>query len=542
MKLYSYQQNLVQTVFSKWQAGARAVCMQLPTGGGKTICLSNIIQTEAVRTLVIAHRHEIVSQLSLALARNGLTHDVIASTAARRLIAEAHAVALDRMWLSPTSDVRVASVQTLVRQLDKPSIANWLRGVKLWVVDEAHHLVRDTAWGKVIDALPAGARGLGPTATPYRLDGKGLGAHNDGFMDAMVEGPPVRWLIDNDYLSDYDIACVDSHLQDYLGEVAKSGDWSQAKLSNASRQSQIVGDVCHSYYQFAFGRRGLTFATDVETAQRMAEEYTAVGVEADVLTGDTPPQVRARRIRRLERGGLKQLVAVDVVSEGFDLPAVDVVTLARPTKSLNLYLQQVGRGLRAAPGKDKLMLIDHVGNVLDPGLGLPDRPRQWSLERRSDREKRPSDGIPLRVCFECAAPYEAFRQACPHCGAPKPAPAARSRPEHVDGVLSLLDPETLAQMRGDMERAHMPVDEYRAWIGQQRMPGYVVDRNVRIQGERLDALDDLRAAINWWGAQQGELPKDDLEAKFYLTFGTTVLEALSLNLAGAKELRDRITG
>jgi superfamily II DNA or RNA helicase len=186
------------------------------------------------------------------------------------------------------------------------------------VVHNCAHVVRDNKWGRVLDALPAEAHGLLPTATPVRADGKGLGSHHDGYADVMVRGPSMRWLIDEGYLSDYRVACVDSHIEEMLGEVAASGDWSQAMLKSVSEHSQITGDVVQSYRQYADGLIGLTFATDVETATRMARAYRAAGVPAEILTGETPLPVRAHLIHRLERRDLKQLCVVDVVSEGFD--------------------------------------------------------------------------------------------------------------------------------------------------------------------------------------------------------------------------------
>ena len=251
MTLRPYQLDLIRDVRAAWASGARVVCMQLATGGGKTRIVSEIVRSAGVPTAILAHRSELVAQLSLALARDRVPHHLICSDADRRDICTAHLAEYSTCLVDPNALVTVASVQTLVRR----DVSRWQQTVRLWVCDEGHHALRDNTWGAVIDRFDhPDCHGLLPTATPLRADGRGLGRDTDGFADTIVYGPSGKWLIDQGYLSRYRVAVVDSHMRDFLGSVAASGDWSQATLRQASQKSQIVGDVVQSYWSFACAR------------------------------------------------------------------------------------------------------------------------------------------------------------------------------------------------------------------------------------------------------------------------------------------------
>lgn len=536
--LRDYQTDLIAAVRAEWARGARNVVMVLPTGGGKTRIFSRILAEEPGASCVIAHRQEIVSQISLALAREGVRHNLIAQPATAAVVATAHVEAFGRSWLDTASRVAVASVDTLIRRKD---LGAWAERVGLWVCDEAHHLLVGNKWGTATALFPR-ARGLMPTATPRRADGAGLGRHADGVADAMVVGPPMRALIDAGWLADYRVVCAQSHIEEYLGDVAASGDWSTATLRSAAERSHIVGDVVAGYLRYGEQRTGITFATDVGTAGHLADAYRAAGVPAELLTGETDVLVRQRILRRLERGDLRQLVAVDVVSEGFDLPAIQVASFARPTASLAVWMQQAGRALRPKADGGKALLIDHVGNFLRHGP--PDRPREWSLDRRERRKAAASDGIPLRVCLGCAAPYERHLSACPWCGVEAPAPDGRGSPEQVAGELALLDDATLAALRGDLATVAMTVDEFRARQIEQHAPHVAVLANTKRHAERLAALAELRGAMARWGGTRRDEGLSDVEMQrlFYLTFGVDVLTAQTLGTAEAEALKTRVEG
>lgn len=553
--LRPYQTDLVDRTYNSWSNGAQNVLMQAATGAGKTRMLAYILQHHDGAACVIAHRDMLLSQLSAALAECGVYHDLICNDATRREIVALHVLRFGRCFIRPGARIRVASVNTIIRR----DVAQWAAQVTLWVTDEGHHLltgVSENQWGKAVKAFThPNVRGLLPTATPSRADGKGLGRHADGLADVMVQGPPTRWLIEQGYLTDYRVICPQSDMT-VLADVAASGDWSPKVLKEASQRSHIVGDVVASYLAHAPGRLGATFATDVETATNMAQAYRDAGVPAEVLTGDTDARTRVGILKRLERREILQLVTVDIVSEGFDLPALEVLSMARPTQSLSLYLQQFGRGLRpvyagggepptaadriaaqAASAKGRYaLLIDHVGNFLRH-QGGPDAPRVWTLDRRDKRRSAPSDAIGLRVCLSCLQPFERIRTACPHCGEPIPAPSTRSSPAAVDGDLYELDRDVL-----DALRAQIPGDVATAQIAWTGLPDVAYRANIRRHEERLDALGELRAAMGRWGGvwhARGESDRE-IQRRWYATFGLDVLSAQALGRADAVALTDRV--
>lgn len=553
--LRPYQSALVDDVRGAWQSGATTPLAHLATGGGKTAIIGHIIETHDGPSCLVAHRSELVSQLSQTLAAYGVEHDIIASDATRRIIAAVHVMRFGRCFLRVGSRCRVASVDTLIR---RTGLESWAARVTLWVCDEGHHLVLDNKWHKAVSAFThPNVRGLLPTATPSRADGKGLGRHADGLADVLLSGPSPRWLIEEGWLCDYDVMCPTSDME-VLTDVAASGDWSPKALKEASQKSHIVGDVVGSYLDAARGRLGVTFATDVETATQMAAAYRDAGVPAEVLTGETDDRLRASILQRFERREVLQLCVVDIVSEGFDLPAIEVLSMARPTASLGLYLQQFGRGLRPvfAPGYPldtaeqriaaqhasgkgrKVLLIDHVGNFVRH-QGGPDAPRVWTLDRRERRSKGASDAESLRVCTECFKPFKRVMTACPHCGAEIPPPSGRAGPEQVDGDLALLSPEVLAALRADLPESEAG---YRERLMASGLPEVPLRANMKRHRERLDALAALRLEMAVWS---GRLHADGLSDReinkaFWLEFGMTTIEALSLGRKEAEALRTRI--
>lgn len=542
--LRPFQEKLVADVYQSWNQGAQNVLMRLDTGGGKTVSLSSIIRQHLGWSCVMAHRQELVGQLSLTLARYGVRHDIIASDNVRRSIARAHVEELGYSMLDPGAKCIVASVDTLVRRTDDARFAL----ITLWVVDEGHHLVEDNKWHRAIGLFTnAAVRGLLPTATPKRADGKGLGRGEGGVADVMVQGPPMRWLIEQGYLTDYRIVCPPSDLE-VLGDVSASGDWSTKALREAAKRSHIVGDVVKAYLQYARGMLGITFSTDVDTAVEMTAAYRAAGVRAETLTGKTDDYARRTILRRFARREIDQIVAVDIISEGFDLPAIEVASMARPTQSLALYMQQFGRTLRPLEGKGKALILDHAGNVVRH-KGPPDRPRPWSL-LRADRVRGTSDGIPMRICARpideahpvgCFQPYERTHHECPYCGY-KPVPAVRSSPAAVDGDMIELDPEVLRGLRENVAAVDMSrAERLNLWV-QKGGSHKVVAGDLNRHDERQEAQAELRAAMAGFGGRCRAEGLDDrqMQRKFWFRFGVDVITAQALGTREARELAGKI--
>lgn len=558
MQLRYYQSDLLAAVEAQWSAGRRRVLMMAPTGAGKTLPLAEAIRRHRGVSCAIAHRDNLVIQLSLTLAAQGVRHRIIASQKTQRAAAALQARKLGRTYIDPGARCAVASAQTLVK---RDELTRWCATVTLWVVDEGHHLTKGSVWGKCVERFThPDCKGLIPTATPGRADGKGLGSHHDGYADVLValveDGDklavrvampqesitcaPAKVLMDQGFLTRYKVAIAQTHLERFLGEVGPSGDWTPAALKKAAAQTNMVGDVVESYKQFAMDLTAIVFARDVEEAGNIAKAYRAEGITAEVLTGETDPAVRMSIFARLESGALKVVVAVDVISEGTDIPAVGAIIFARATASLGLFLQMVGRGLRPAPGKGACILIDHVGNVLRH-RGGPDTPRTWSLSRRDKKASQPRDAIPLRVCLniDCMQPYEKHLDACPHCGQPAPEPERRGPPEAVEGVLALMDDETMARLRGEMPAT---VEDYSREMYASGLPGRFAGANVKRHKERLGVLDALRDAMAVWAGPYHAAGMSDKEIQklWYFTYGIDVLSAQCLDRADAEKLLDRL--
>lgn len=568
-KLRGYQAQLKHEIFTEWNAGHRNVLAVSPTGSGKTVLFADIVNsTNNTACAVVAHRAELVTQMSMALAREGVRHRIIGPDALRRTCVSLHMQELGRTLHDPGARVGACGVDTLVNR--DTSNDSWFRQVGLWVQDEAHHVLKTNKWGKAAAMFP-NAWGLGVTATPQRADGKGLGAHADGLFHAMVQGPTMRELINQGYLTDYRIFAPPSDVDYSSVTVTDSGDYSPAKLSAAVHASDtFVGDVVAQYKAISMrvlGRLGLgiTFAVDVASAKELKAKYDAEGVPAEVVTAKTDPLLRRNILQRFARRQVMQLVNVDLFGEGFDLPAVEIVSMARKTESFGLFVQQFGRMLRllvdapmtqwelmlpesrraaiANSAKPFGVLIDHVGNVIRHGL--PDALRHHSLDRRDRRSSSVNDAIPLRNCpnpnadgagTPCASVYPRYLKVCPFCQF-YPEPPERSAPEFVDGDLYELDPRVLEAMRG--QRAIID--------GAPRIPQHLTGiaaagaRNQHL--ERQHAQHALRNVLELWGGWkrlQGHTESEG-QRQFFHRFGIDVMTAQTLGRAEAESLMNSVT-
>jgi len=556
--LRPFQRELEAACYAAWAAGAINVMPVAATGSGKTVVFSKLLLDEPGASIAIAHRQELVSQISIALARNGVRHRVVGAkrgSSLVRVITALQVAELGYSYLDPTAKTGVGGVDTVIRMTDEP----WFRQIRLAVQDEGHHVLKDNKWGKVAQMFPS-ARGLFPTATPRRADGKGLGRHADGLTDTLVLAPSMRNMIEMGYLTDYTVLCPPTKDLD-LSKVdvsSSTGDLNQDQVRKAVHKSKtIVGNIVQHYLRLAKGKLGATFAVDVEEAGKIAAEFRAAGVPAEVVSAKTPDALRAAILRRFRNREILQLVNVDLFGEGFDLPALEVVSMGRPTESLALYSQQWGRVLRlmlseelqaiwgtlsvqerlraiAASAKPKGIILDHVGNVLRHN-GPPDQRIEWSLDRREKRTGKKSDAIPLRVCVSCLQPYEATYKRCPYCDYYM-APASRGGPEFVDGDLTELDPAVLAALRGDIARVDgdFKPNDY--------IPHHANMRNRNLWTERQQGQAALRNAIAWWAGVEHARGYSESASyrRFYYKFSVDVANAQLLGAREAGELAEKI--
>jgi superfamily II DNA or RNA helicase len=546
IKLRKYQTVLNQRINDAWLNGASNILAVLPTGGGKTVCISSLV--EGIVSCVIAHRQELVSQISLALAKNGITHRIIGSQKVIKMIVGMHMLQFGRSYYNHQAKTAVAGVDTLIRRGDE--LKNWLPTVKLWVTDEAHHLTKENKWGKAVSMFP-NAKGLGVTATPLRADGRGLGREFDGVMDVMIVGSSMRQLINDGHLTEYRIfAPVTTDLDLTEVKLTASGDYSKKGISEAvansglvvHEKSTVVGDVVSHYQRIAPGKLGITFVPDMETGREIEAQFNSVGVPAVLVNAKTPCDQRAAILRKFATKEYMQLINVDLFGEGFDLPAIECLSMARPTASYGLFVQMFGRVLRLMQGKKHGLIIDHVGNVAKHGL--PDAPRQWTLERKT--KKQQSVPTTVKSCPACTFVYPRFKRECPDCGY-YPEPVERRSLEHVDGDLTELHKDTLATMRGEVDAVNrsveVQVEEYRAGLYQG---GKWNDAHCRRKHKEVIATQQSQKVLRdnmaqWGGNQRAEgRSNDEIFKIFYITFDIDWLSAQALGCDDASALNERI--
>jgi len=425
--LRDYQQQSADEIRIAYRHGYRAPLLVAPTGSGKTVLFSYIAHHAAARSnnvLILVHRQELLTQTSRTLGDMGVDHGLVA-----------------RGMTFTRAKVQVASVQTLVRRMHR---MQWQPS--MIVVDEAHHATGKTTWGKVLQHY-SGAFVLGVTATPERLDGQGLGVDAGGFFDALVLGPSVSALVGEGYLSQpvvYAPATAD------LSAVhTRMGDYVKSELSAAMDRPTITGDACQHYRRHCHNEPAIAFCCSVAHAENVAEQFRAAGYQAASIDGKLDGQVRRQRIADLADGQLHVLTSCEIISEGVDIPVVSAAILLRPTQSLGLSLQQMGRALRPHPGKERALILDHAGNCLRHGL--PDDDREWSLAggKRSGRRTTDEPNIPIRQCERC---YHVHRPApaCPKCGFVYEVQSRQI--DEVEGELQQVDPKALRRSRAYEER------------------------------------------------------------------------------------------
>ena len=535
-----YQEEIYQAIMAE-KAPGRNVLAVLPTGAGKTVLFSRILAESVVPSFAIAHRQELVAQMSLTLAKNKVEHDILAPRNVVKWILSEQSRVFGRPYFRSGAKCVVAGVDTLNARMDK--IKGILDQTGFWVMDEGHHVQKGNKWGKVIDAFPKTAWGLSVTATPLRADGGGLSRETDGVNDVMIVGPTGRELIGQGHLCDYKIYAppMTSDLS-AVGISKSTGDFSKGQLAAHMHKYPIVGDVVDHYLKYAPGQLGITFAVDVQEATNMAAEFNKRGVPAEVIHAKTKPEVRQSVVARFIRGDVKQLVNVDIFGEGFDLPAIEVLSMARPTASFSLYCQQFGRVLRILEGKTQGTIIDHVGNVVRHSkVGLPDSRINWTMDRRDRRASAKDDGtIPVKSCVKCTQIYEAFHKCCPWCGFIS-IPEKRSTVEYVEGDLTELDLDMINAMRKAVEivDSDPAALRHKVTMAAGAFAGAgAANRHI----ERQKVQEWLRHEISMWAGwqKQGGLSDPDINRKFWYLFGIDILSAQALGVKDATKLKERV--
>ena len=398
MKLYPFQERMVQRSVEA-MLDKQWACAVLPTGGGKTVCAAAITLQAAeagMQVLFLVHRRELMRQAEQTLAAAGLEGRIGVIASGRTAM--------------PGMPIQIATVQTLARrrhiQLD-PGIV---------IVDEAHHAV-SRSWSAVLDRWPNALR-LGLTATPRRLDGKGL----HGQFNELVVGPDINELVASGHLAPMEVLAPPSPLN--LKDLGIAmGDFKTDELARRATP-EVIANAVSSYEKYGRGRKAIFFAISRAHSEQTARAFREAGIRAEHVDSKSTDRERDGALARFARGETRIICNVDIISEGFDCPDCEIVIMGRPTLSYTKFIQMLGRAMRAARGKIALCL-DLCGNVFIHGM--PHEPQEWAL-KEPKRQRRPQ-GIMLDLvgggasvgtcsCPRCWIIMTAGTDICPQCGQP----------------------------------------------------------------------------------------------------------------------------
>jgi len=558
--LRTYQQTVSGYVQKAWTR-VQSVLLAMATGSGKTVVFSYLINEHHGAAAAVAHRREIVSQIACSLAELGVKHRIIAPAKTIKLIRRKQLKRFGQSFIDPHAQCGVISVQTLTSKhtLANDVIQRWVKQVTLCVFDEGHHYTASGFWSRAVEQFNH-ARLLFVTAVPERADGRGLGAHADGYVEEMVEGPQTWELIRDGYLSPFVYRAPASDLDVTGIPLTKQGDFNAREFRSRVVQSHLVGDIIEQYKKYGNGGRAIVFATDVETAEEIAVAARAAGLTALALSAKSHESDRTLGLERFESGQIRWLVNVDLFDEGFDVPAAEVCIMARPTESTQKYLQMGGRVFRPVYSRARAAKTDTIAGrltaiaigpkpnavIIDPVRnwerhGLPSWPRSWSLESREKRSRAPATDLQkLRICTNCTQPFEAYLLVCPYCGAPVTY-GHRAAPDHVDGDLLELDQDAMAAVFAQMAAADQDDETYQRGQIVRNMPTVARSADMKRHRTARYRRGTLRHLMGWWfGYQPAGRNIKEKYRRFYYRFGIDAATALTLNANDTDALAGQI--
>lgn len=385
--LRDYQQLAKEKIFSKWNC-VDNILYQMPTGTGKTRLFTSIIRDINVwglrhninyRILIIAHRSELIEQSSRSLDKYHIKHGVLAGTMK------------DKRDL--TQAIQVASIQTIIH----PSNRCLIEGLQFdfIIIDEAHHAVANS-YQKLWKFCP-NSKKLGVTATPWRMNNSGFAQ----IFDAYIPSMSIKEFIQKGWLAAYQYYSIPSDSEiiksiESIRDFDIEGDYKSSVLTQVFDTSKIRAQLYNSYAKNALGKKGIIYSISREHSEHICSQYRSHNIAIENIDSETPAKTRENIIKAFKNGEIDIIVNVDIFSEGFDCPDIEFIQLARPTKSLVKYIQQVGRGLRKN-GNKRCVILDNVG--MYSRFGLPDEERDWesffygnkiehSIERIDSRNNR----------------------------------------------------------------------------------------------------------------------------------------------------------
>ena len=404
VELRDYQQTLLRKVRGALEDGPDArVMLQLPTGAGKTCIAGELLSSwleDGRKAVWLTHRRELATQTE-------------------GMLRVANVSAMSNIQWTPgdkapvmANGVVILMAQTVSRRTGlavRGDVWGDYEDSDLMIIDEAHHATA-TGWARAIDQWPG--RVMGMTATPWRL------SEREGFdhlFEDLHRGPQVADLQSDKWLCHARVLSPPDAEQIQGGQVESTGDYSESGIEGANENRDIwTAGALRFWQKHGDNRRTIVYAVSVRHARNLVGMFNKAGIPAGILLSDTPPAERAESIDQFRRGALRALINVGVATEGFDLPDAACVVLTRPTMSLALYLQMVGRGLRPKRDPNDCLILDMAGNSLRHGL--PEEHREWSLRPRG--EQAPPGEPPVVRCSKCECLSPAASHVCSNCGEP----------------------------------------------------------------------------------------------------------------------------
>ena len=369
-QLRTYQSALIAKIVDAWQRKKRRVIAVAPTGSGKTLIFAKLIEQYLSKNdkqvLVVAHREELILQAQAKIATF--------TTLPIGIIKYGYPPNLN-------APIQIASIQSLSRNLEDIEI-----NPRLIIIDEVHHAASDS-YRALLAKFPT-SYVLGMTATPIRNDGLGF----DDQFDELIVGASVAELIKLGYLAPFKIFGA-KRIQIKDTKI-RYGDYDRQTLIDEIDRSLVYGDLIEAYQKYAPNTKTVVFCIDVAHSEQTAAAYLAAGIPAEHIDGEVDQKERKAILDRFRSGETKVLTNCELILEGFDLDDIQTVQIVRPTASLALYLQMIGRVLRTHPSKPHATIIDHTPNIAL--FGLPDHPHEWSLA-------------------PTPAPLSRWVQKCPRC-------------------------------------------------------------------------------------------------------------------------------
>lgn len=391
-ELRDYQKKAIEEARQLISQGKKSIMIQAPTGAGKGVILSHIIHSATLKgstVLFLVHRGEILKQISAYMKHFEIEHGIIKSGE-------------DYNYALP---VQLASFQTIIRRMDY-----FTAKFDLVIIDEAHHATAET-YLKVINAFKTKLI-LGFSATPTRKNGLGLG----NLFDAMVQVASIKFLTTSGFLAP--IRYYAPVEPDLKGVKLKGGDYNETQLEPVMMQGELVSGIVEHWVKLGENRKTVVFATGVDHSIAVMETFAMHGIKSAHLDGKTGSDERIDILRAFRQGIIKVLVNCQILTEGVDIPDISCVILARPTKSLPMYMQMIGRGMRVVDGKKDMILLDHAGCVYEHGF--VEEITNWKLsttektENKKQKERDEKVARPI-TCPECSSVYTG-RLKCPECG------------------------------------------------------------------------------------------------------------------------------